>query len=121
MYWPQQQDPFLDDQIVAVKYVYINEDRNPGRTQNDLQSMQNSFTVSIRHLRDFNRELAHYHFKLRDKISVLRAAAEDLYEAAPSHRNWAARNQISSKKSCGLRNGVHAKCSNFESFVGSIV
>ena len=38
VYWPQQQDPFLDDQIVAVKYVYVNEDRNPGRTHHDLQS-----------------------------------------------------------------------------------
>lgn len=54
--------------------------------------------MSIRHLRDFNRELAHYDFKLREKISVLRAAAEDLCEAAPSHRNWAARNQMSSKR-----------------------
>jgi len=38
VYWPQQQDPFLDDQIVAVKYAYVNEDRNPGRTHHDLQS-----------------------------------------------------------------------------------
>ena len=49
--------------------------------------MYNSFLVSIRHLRSFDREVAHYYFNLREKISVLRAVAEDFCEASSSHRN----------------------------------